>query len=222
MDKKIKLDDDLCLHKFYNLEPMEEYVYLAKKFLNKSDITNEDLDNLEYDIDFANFYEKNLSNNENLAKVIFKETFDIIESRETSKNADNSKEWLSRLKNLFDFDGEKSSLVYVLKKNNIPVSFALFSPLNEEEKRWNLELVYAHADFGANGYAEKLIEECFKEFNKNGEKEIVSIVERTNKASISLHQKLSNLCNSRSFIDEKTGNVVYDFDVQNLIVEHCF
>ena len=96
------------------------------------------------------------------------------------------------------------------------MAFALFSSRNEMSKSWNLELVYSHAEYSSFGFAEKLIDECFKTFNQSGEKEIVSIVERKNKSSIALHQKLLANYNCNIYIEEKTGNLVYDFDLYNL------
>ena len=184
--------------------------------MRKDNLTEEDLQNIEYDVEFFEFYEKNISNNETLAKEIYKETFDIVESRETNTTSEDSAEWIARIKNLFDFDGERSSRVYVLKQNSVPVSFALLSSMNDEEKRWNLELVMSHADFSSNNFAEKLIEKCFDDLSKNGELQVVAIVENDNKASISLHEKLKNICPTNLYIDERTKNICYSFDISVL------
>ena len=216
MKESKQLTKDLELVKFYKLEPMQEYYKLASEYLNKKDLSEDELNDLEFDVNFIDYYQNNLVDTNDIAKDIFKETFDIVESRETEHSTDNSKEWHSRLKNLFDFDGEKSSVVYVLKNKNKPVAFALFSSRNEMSKSWNLELVYSHAEYSSFGFAKKLIDECFKTFNQSGEKEIVSIVERKNKSSIALHQKLLANYNCNTYIEEKTGNLVYDFDLCNL------
>lgn len=214
MREEKALNKECKLVKFYKLDAMQEYKMLASKFLNKKEISQKEFDNLELDYDFIEFYQNNIVQNEDLAKEIYKETFDIVDSRESEHGEQNSKEWRSRIKNLFDFDGEISSNVYVLKYENKPVAFALFSCRNPMAKSWNLELVYSHSDYSSYGFGEKLLKQCFKELHAQGEREVISIVERKNKASIAMHQKLDKDFACNTYVEEKTGNLVFDFNIE--------
>ena len=106
--------------------------------------------------------------------------------------------------------------VVIDTREDNPVSFALFSH-DQQRADWHLEYICTHEEYTNAGIAEGLLKMATIDLSKTEYKQITSTVNKSNHASLAMHDRFANSTNidlSREWVDE--DRVLYVFDTSKL------
>ena len=108
--------------------------------------------------------------------------------------------------------------LYVLfdEENQRPVSFALYSH-DEERDDWHLEFVATHKEQSGYGYGEAIIKASAEDLVKTEFPKITSVVAKTNKNSLALHEAIGKLSGIGYYYEPIEGDrLSFEFDLRNM------
>lgn len=108
--------------------------------------------------------------------------------------------------------------IYILTHNleEKPLSFALLSH-DEQRPDWHIELICTNAEYMGEGLAYYLLKSLAEDISKTEFKQLSSIVNKNNEASIGLHRSFEKFCKKRCYeewLDNK--RIVFEYDLTNL------
>ena len=145
----------------------------------------------------------------------------IFSSHETNNDEFDYDEALENIneKNA-DFFAEEflTPRLYVLfdEENKKPISFALYSH-DDERNDWHLEFVATHSEHSGEGYGQAIIKASAQDLVKTEFPRITSVVAKTNKHSLQLHEVIGRLNGVGYYFEPIEGErFSFEFDLQNM------
>lgn len=151
-------------------------------------------------------------------KEINHDMLDILLSHE---NINGSKELSDARTYIEDLNGnmflnELDPKIYVMYRENEPVSFAILNKIEKTES-WTLDLIYTHNEWTKLGLATVLMRVVTKDLKtKQNAEEINSTVNCKNNASLFLHESFSKIKGVETKTETTMGRQKYHFDIRNL------
>lgn len=121
--------------------------------------------------------------------------------------------------NFFDRDDIKGKIYFLYMKNDydvlMPIAYVMYSK-SDRPNAYHLEFISVHNDYSGCGYGEWILKQSAQDLAKNGVKEITSVINNQNEASLHMHNNFAKNNNLELFRNDLGFGQEWVFDVTPL------
>lgn len=141
-------------------------------------------------------YQQNKSTYLKMIKQLFK--------NDDSKIA-NTKELVNHLDTIFDKNIDNDAFLILNIENDKIISIVNFLQYNNIENLWCLFSIFTLKNYRKKGYGKKILKYGIEQVKKKNAKILISGIEKDNKVSIKLHQKVGFIYSGKSWDELAPG-----------------